>query len=463
VICSAAVITPDCEPGNSGETKPPGTGWLLIVLRFGLALGMICQLLVLSDLNKTIRIGATRVGGIPGAPVLSAALAILAAPAWSAALLWGRSAKATIASVIGCLLAWSYYAATLRWSYFAAHQHGLLYLLPFFPWLFVATGVTLRDAYVAGGQATAAGLRTLGFEAKSKLGFTKELEETKLFVPAVYAMTAVILLLHRPLFLFSRRIAFVLAWTLRGKPWTHHFTWLPVASGLGLALAAGLRSARRALAGQAGLSASVLGCVYGALVLHTFSLEIEMERRSAQQFGTKVSGDILDWVLVAASFVPVLVSFVFAARDAAKGEPMRNVVVRITAALCFAAMVIFAQDLGLEPRVFQIYILCFAVAYLFCALHPVFLTDYALGTSLGQAFLVLALFKFVLQRGLVLSAELWVIAGANVLLVLVVLLSVLGGGRLLWSGRIVAGFALAVGFATLLFFGLFFLPWSFPH
>ncbi len=435
------------------------TGWLRIVLRSGLALGLLGQIIVLVDLDRTIYLFAHRSGeGIIGWGALALGACVLSALSWGAALVWGRSNRAVIASGVACLLSWSYYLVSYGWSYFAAEQHALLYLLPLFPFLFVATGVVMRDVavalkpYVADAMAAAVAGSRAAMESAPRSAH--RFDEARWFVPTVYGITASVLLFHRPWFLFSRTIAFALLWALRGRPWTHNFSWLLISSGLGLILAAILRHKSPGWSGRLGLSASVLGCVYGVIALQKLYLVGEMDRDHALQFGTKVPGEFLDWVLLSASFLPVCLSLALAARDATWDESIREVLLRGGACLCFTVFAISGPGVRSGPDIFGFFMFYFALAYLFAALYPVSLYDFALGASWCQIVLVLWFFEISLRGGHFLEAESLELAGANVFLLLATLMSSLARGKPLRPFRIAAGFLCALGFAALLFWQL---------
>jgi hypothetical protein len=118
-------IGPSRRLGRFQDVKLPGGGWLRIAVRAGLAIGMVGQLAVLWDLKAVIGVAASPSGRwIIATTALSAVPAVLAWVALLVVLLERRSPKATVASGIGCLLAWSYYAATYQWAYFAAQRDG---------------------------------------------------------------------------------------------------------------------------------------------------------------------------------------------------------------------------------------------------------------------------------------------------------------------------------------------------
>jgi len=402
-----------------------------------------------------------------GAPVAwaLAGSAMAAALPSVAALLWGRTFKATLAAGIGCLLTGLYLVATYPWSYFAGSRHGWLYL-PLFPLFVLAMAVVLRDGIRGALHATAVTLQTAASASTATLGLFRQLEGTKPVVPVIYALTAAILLAHAPVFLlfrpvfpFCRTIASALNWSMaRGKPWPHNFAWLPILAGLALSVAVALRTNSRSFSDRLALSGSVMGCVYGVLAFQRLTEVIAINGRMPQ-FRASFATDVLQWAVLAASLAPVLLSLGFAVHDSVKWESWREVVLRIAATLCFA---VTAASLHLDWYSTQDLVpacmFTLGLGYLSYALYPTFFYDVILGASFGESIVALALLGFAVvgshEAGLDLAAAL-----SNAILLLTALISGSGPGDELGLGRIVTGFLLGIGLAaltllTLVFFWL---------
>ena len=444
---------PDCDPAKPGEIAQPKAGKLRHTARAGLAVLMLAQLMVWWDLRW---IGARVALALAG-------LAMVAALPNVAALLWGRTFKATLAAGIGCLLTGLYLVATYPWSYFAGSRHGWLYL-PLFPLFVLAMAVVLRDSVRGALHATAATLQTAASASTSTLGLLGQLERTKPVVPVIYAITAAILLTHSPVFLLfrpffpvCRTIAGALNWSMgRGKPWPHNFAWLPILAGLALSAAVALRTASRSFSDRLALSGSVMGCVYGVLAFRKLAEVIAINRSMPAQFRSMFTGGIVEWPVLAASLAPVLLCLRFAVHDSVKWESWREILPRVAATLCFA---VTAASLHLDWYSTQDLVpacmFTLGLGYLSYALYPTFFYDFALGASFGESTVALALLGFAVIWGhegsLVLAAAL-----SNAILLLTALISGSGPGDELGLGRIVTGFLIGVGLAAVTFLTLFF-------
>ncbi len=427
-------------------------------LRAGLALGLLGQLYVIADLARTMplfwRTSAHPITVADWAVLFS----VLSATAWGAALFYGRSRRAAFASCVACLTSWLYYLVSLGWGYFAAEQHALLYLVPLFPFLFVASGVTLCDAWIAVKPQAAAGSRTVVDTARTAAitlpRLTYSFADNEWVIRLTYGIAAFILLLHQPLFPSpTSRIHDALIWALRGYPSTYNFAWLPICSVAVLVAALILRlSGFREWSRRIALSSGVLGCIYSVLTLMALDHVLEWDRSVALEFGRQVSGGFSDWIALLISLLPVLMSFVLSTRDAAKDESVTDVLMRISACVCFAVSVMAASTTQRKtlPPLFIVLFVVFGFGYLFTAFFPKRLYDYALGASWGQASLVLWFCQMSLRQNHQLDLSVWGIGAANVFLVITTLVSSGARERPLRRLRIVGGFIAALVFAALL-------------
>lgn len=438
-------------PGRFQDVKLPKGGWLRIAVRAGLAIGMVGQLAVLSDLKAVIGVAASPSGHwIIGIAALSAVLAVLASVALLVALLERRSPKATVASGIGCLLAWSYYAATYQWAYFAAQRDGGLHLLPLFPLLFVATAVALGDGDVDVRQAKATGFRFT-------LGSIREMEDAELLVPIVYGVTAVILLAHPFLFRFNLVIRGGLDFSIAGRMWPERFAYLQVLAGLALLSAAMFRKAARPLSDSLAFNGSIMGCLYGVWALDKLGEYIGIVRRFPGPIPVSRSGETIPWILLAASLVPLLFALLFAVLDLKKSEPAGQVILRAAACFCFVAFLFSAyldRYRGLSPgaAIDQQHVFVFGLAYLLCAFHSVSTYDYALGTGLGQAIVVLGIMSLLGSWHKTSGAL--AIGASNLFLLAAASIGSLGRKRSVREGRVgpvLTGFGVTIAFAGFLF------------
>ncbi len=349
----------------------------------------------------------------------------------------------------------------------------------------------LRDTIAAVRQPAVPQLRTEGFEASSISRFTgnlarashtslKRLEDTVLFVPTVYGLTALILLLHPDLFRWNQDINSALrqSWNFT---WPYNFAWLPQLAALALTIAGVLRRAAAAISRKLALYGSVVVCVYSAWALEAMNQHLVDEKRYPSLRATPLAADSYYFTWLSVSLAPLLLAVFFAARDVKKSESISDIFLRVTSTLCFSVFALSAHfEEYRSANGSQWLVLVFGMAYLLFVFHPPSWHDYVLGASVGLAMAIFRVFGFFHPHiptgfGFIgmrppFSPRGWTstmvpyqgrdailllaVTSSNILLVLAVAASSLAKGKKVRVWRAVAGLGAALLFDVLIFAGL---------
>lgn len=217
----------------------------------------------------------------------------------------------------------------------------------------MAAGVVLRDAFVDVRRPAVAQPRNVGLEASFILEFTRKLaraahislrrlENAVLFVPFVYGIAALILLLHPDWFRWNQDIhnALQQSWNLT---WPYNFAWLPQLAALALTMAVVFRRAAPVMSRKLALYGSVAGCAYGAWVLEAMNQYLTDEKRYPWLRATSLAPDSFYFTWLGVSLAPILLTLIFATRDLRKSESIPDIFLRVAATLCFSVVFLYSR------------------------------------------------------------------------------------------------------------------------
>jgi hypothetical protein len=386
------------------------------IVRLILAAGMIGQAQVLLLLDQRLRISSHVSGdGVLGHwPLLwlfslAAAAALIVSAAFPA-----RSPVGKALAAAGCVLAWTYYAVLQPWWYFAGQLAGSAFFIPACVLLSVSA-LVFRDAcllarFVALEVADViAPLPAAKARPSSFPEFTRQLEASPRFIPGIYLLQGIFLLILPLLFPLESSGPYLGNLSHAASGSSQNYIYLPALAGALLLAASLARRSNGHLSGAFALQSSVIALWFGTILL--LGLPPVFYRSGPMTAHHYPS--LLHLALTIGAIIPMFFTAAWAVRDLAWEERLAAVFQRLAAGCSFLALLPSLHwelhHIGEPPSPSGAFLGLIAASYVFVAFYPVPLRKIAIAIAIGA------------------TSSILMVVGTGLLLILLILPDFSGG------------------------------------